>query len=135
MKTLGYSQRAIKATHRMQDESEYMLKSEKEPQIRQRADPNKIKLFASWLVESNTLVSGKVDFETWLQREPFILFSFKGSYGLTALRMDSGENKSNYRNRHFSYKKRTLLLNKKSIVKKLNLKVFVTENSSTCSLN
>ena len=37
-----------------------MLKSEKEPQIRQHADPDEIKHFVSWLVDSNTLVSGKV---------------------------------------------------------------------------
>ena len=66
MKTFGRSRHAIKAAHCMQGESEYMVKSEKEPQIRQRADPSKIKHFVSWLVESNTLVSGKVDSETCL---------------------------------------------------------------------
>lgn len=61
MQTFGCSRHAIKTAHRMQEDNEYMLKSEKEPQIRQRADPNKIKHFVSWLVESNTLVSGIVD--------------------------------------------------------------------------
>ena len=77
MKTFGCSRHAIKTAHHMQDESEYMLKSEKELQIRQRADPNKIKRFVSWLVETNTLVSGKIDSETPLQIEPFILFHSK----------------------------------------------------------
>ena len=61
MKIFGCSRHAIKTARLIQDDSEYMLKSEKEPQIRQRADPNKIKHFVSWLVDSNTLVSGKVD--------------------------------------------------------------------------
>lgn len=49
---------AIKTAHRMRDDNEYMLNIEKEPIIRQRADPNTIKHFVRWLVESNTLVSG-----------------------------------------------------------------------------
>jgi hypothetical protein len=44
----------------MQDENEYLLRSDTEPHIRQRADPNKIKHFVDWLVESDTLVSGIV---------------------------------------------------------------------------
>ena len=61
MKIFGCSRHAIKTAHLIQDDSEYMLKSEKEPQIRQRAYPNKIKHFVSGLVDSNTLVSSKVD--------------------------------------------------------------------------
>ncbi|CAF2080772.1 unnamed protein product [Rotaria magnacalcarata] len=60
MQTFGWSRYAIKTAHRMQDDNKCMLKSEKKPQIRQRADPNKIKHFVS-------------------------------TYGLTTLRMDSGE--------------------------------------------
>ena len=74
MKIFGCSRHTIKTARRMQDESEYMLKSEKEPQIRQRADPNKIKHFVSWLVESNTLVTGKVDSETSLKNRIFYFF-------------------------------------------------------------
>jgi hypothetical protein len=47
-----------KMAHVMHDEQEYMLKRDSEPSIRQRADPEKIKHFVNWLVESNTLVSG-----------------------------------------------------------------------------
>ena len=47
MKTFRYSRHAIKTADRMQDKSVYMLKSEKEQQIRQGADPNKIKHFVS----------------------------------------------------------------------------------------
>lgn len=54
----GCSRHAIKIAHRMYDEQEYMLKRDDEPSIRQRADPEKIKHFVNWLVESNTLVSG-----------------------------------------------------------------------------
>ncbi len=54
----GCSRHAIKTAHRMYDEQEYMLKQNNEPFIRQRADPEKIKHFVNWLVESNTLVSG-----------------------------------------------------------------------------
>ncbi|CAF4276505.1 unnamed protein product [Rotaria magnacalcarata] len=71
MVTFGCSRHAIKCAHRIHDDNDYMLQSEKEPTIRQRADPNQIKHFVSWLVESNTLVSG--------------------TYGLTTLRMDTGE--------------------------------------------
>ena len=75
MKTFECSRRAIKTARRMQDESDYMLKFEKEPQIRQRADPNQIKHFVIWLVESNTLVSGKVDSETRLKKRTFFFHS------------------------------------------------------------
>lgn len=54
----GCSRHAIKVAHRMQDEQQYFLKRDAEPLIRQRADPEKIKHFVNWLVESNTLVSG-----------------------------------------------------------------------------
>ena len=67
MKIFGCSRHTIKTARLIQDDSEYMLKSEKEPQIRQRADPNKIKHFVSWLVDSNTLVSGKVDSKAHLK--------------------------------------------------------------------
>ena len=53
------SRHAIKTAHRMHDEQEYMLKRDIEPAIRQRADPEKVKHFVNWLVESNTLVSGQ----------------------------------------------------------------------------
>ena len=89
IKTFGCSRHAMETAHRMQDESECMLKFEKEPQIRQCTDHNKVKHFASWLAESNTLVSRKIDPETHLQVEPFFLF--KNIYGLTILRMDSDE--------------------------------------------
>ena len=58
METLGCSRHAVRTAHKMYDEQEYMLKRDNEPSIRQRADPEKIKHFVNWLVESNTLVSG-----------------------------------------------------------------------------
>ena len=58
VEVFGCSPHAIKMTHVMHDEQEYMLKRDSEPSIRQRADPEKIKNFVNWLVESNTLVSG-----------------------------------------------------------------------------
>ncbi|CAF1459116.1 unnamed protein product [Adineta ricciae] len=67
----GASQHAIKTAHKMFDGQTYILENGTKPCIRQRADPETIKHFVSWLVESNTLVSG--------------------SYGLTVLRMDNGE--------------------------------------------
>ena len=51
-----------------------MLKSEKELQIRQRADPNKIEHFDSWLVESNILVSFKVDSKACLKHRIHFCF-------------------------------------------------------------
>ena len=42
----------------MYDEQEYLLKRDSEPSVRRQADPEKIKHFVNWLVESNTLVSG-----------------------------------------------------------------------------
>ena len=50
----------VKAAHQMHDDKQYILHRDQEPPIRQRADPKKIKHFVSWLVESNTLVSGRV---------------------------------------------------------------------------
>jgi hypothetical protein len=61
IKVFGCSSHAIKMAHRMHDEREYMLKRDVEPSIRQRADPEKIKHFVNWLVESNTLVSGSYE--------------------------------------------------------------------------
>jgi hypothetical protein len=58
VEVFGCSLHAIKIAHVMHDEQEYMLKRDSEPSIRQRADPEKIKHFVNWLVESNTLVSG-----------------------------------------------------------------------------
>ena len=58
MEVFQCSRHAIKIAHRMHNEQEYMLKREIGPAIRQRADPEKIKYFVNWLVESNTLVSG-----------------------------------------------------------------------------
>ena len=58
MNTFGCSRHAITAAHRMHDDEEYLLNRDTESSIRQRADPEKIKHFVSWLVESNTLVSG-----------------------------------------------------------------------------
>ena len=65
MQTFECSRHAIKTAHRMQDENDYALKSENETSIRQRADPNKIKHFVSWLVDSNTLVLGMLNFEVF----------------------------------------------------------------------
>ncbi|CAF4069385.1 unnamed protein product [Rotaria sp. Silwood2] len=71
MELFGCSRHAIKIAHRMYDEQQYILTRNSEPSIRQRADPEKIKHFVNWLVESNTLVSG--------------------TYGLIVLRMDNGD--------------------------------------------
>ena len=65
MKTFECSRHVIKTAHRMQDENDYALKSEHETSIRQRADPNKIKLFVSWFVDSSTLELGMLDFEVF----------------------------------------------------------------------
>jgi hypothetical protein len=54
----GASRHAIKAAHKMYDDQKYILENDTKPCIRQRADPGMIKHFVSWLVESNTLVSG-----------------------------------------------------------------------------
>jgi hypothetical protein len=58
IKVFGSSRHAIKLAHRMHDDHEYILKRDNETAIRQRADPEMIKHFVNWLVESNTLVSG-----------------------------------------------------------------------------
>ena len=60
MSIFGCTRHAVKAAHQMYDDAEYILNRDQEPAIRQRADPEKIKDFVSWLVESNTLVSGRV---------------------------------------------------------------------------
>ena len=59
MNIFDCSRHAFTAAHRMHDDEEYLLNRGTEPSIRQRADPERIKHFVSWLVESNTLVSGK----------------------------------------------------------------------------
>ena len=65
MITFRCSRHAIKSAHKMQDDDQSFLQSEKELIIRQRADPEKIKHFVSWLIESNTLVSARVDLESF----------------------------------------------------------------------
>ena len=59
MNIFGCSRQAIAAAHRMYDDKEYLLNREEKLSIWQRADPVKIKHFVSWLVESNTLFSGR----------------------------------------------------------------------------
>ena len=60
MSIFGCTRHAVKAAHQMHDDEQYILHRDQEPAILQRADPEKIKHFVSWLVESNTLVSGRV---------------------------------------------------------------------------
>ena len=60
MNIFGCTRHAVTAAHQIYDNEEYLLNKDQEPAIRQRADPEKIKHFISWLVESNTLVSGRV---------------------------------------------------------------------------
>ena len=60
MSIFGCTRHTVKAAHQMYDDEEYMLNRDQKPAIRQRADPENIKYFASWFVESNTLVSGRV---------------------------------------------------------------------------
>ncbi|CAF3041703.1 unnamed protein product [Rotaria sp. Silwood2] len=60
MSIFGCTRHAVTAAHQIYDDEEYLLNKDQEPVIRQRADPEKIKHFVSWLVESNTLVSGRV---------------------------------------------------------------------------
>ena len=57
MEIFGCSQHAIKAAHRMHDAQEYIMKQYNEPSIRQRIEPEKIKHFVNWLVESSSLLS------------------------------------------------------------------------------
>jgi hypothetical protein len=103
MKIFGCSRHAITTAHRMRDDVQYMLNRNKEPSIRQRADPEKVKHFVSWLVESNTLVSGRViekyffrsfllsNLSIYLSIYLFIYYSLTiGTYGLTTLHMDNG---------------------------------------------
>ena len=59
MNTFGCSGPAIAAVHRMHDDKEYLLNREEETLIWKTADLVKIKHFVSWLIECNTLVSGR----------------------------------------------------------------------------
>ena len=52
------SRHAIKEAHKMYDAQQHIFKEGNEKGIRQPADPEKIKHFVNWLVESNTLISG-----------------------------------------------------------------------------
>ncbi|CAF3865475.1 unnamed protein product [Rotaria magnacalcarata] len=61
----GASRHAIKEAHKMYDTQQYISKEDNEKGIRLRVDPEKVKHFVNWLVER--------------------------TYGLTILRMDSGE--------------------------------------------
>ena len=60
MEIFGCTRHAVTVVRRMHDDEEYFLNKYQEPAIRQRTDPEKVKHFISWLVESNTLVSGRV---------------------------------------------------------------------------
>ena len=53
----GASRHVIKEAHKMYDAQQYIFKEGNERGIRQRVDPEKIKHFVNWLVESNTLIS------------------------------------------------------------------------------
>ena len=71
MEVFSCSRHAIRLARQLQMDNERLLASDKEPAIRQRADPNKIRHFVSWLVESNTLISGmckKKDFSLCVYR-------------------------------------------------------------------
>ena len=57
MDLFNCSRHAIKVAHRMYDGQQYMLKRDSKSSIRQQADPEKVKHFVNWFVESNTLVS------------------------------------------------------------------------------
>lgn len=54
----GASRHAIKLAHKMSKGRTYLMETVSKPCIRQRADPEMVKHFVNWLVESNTLVSG-----------------------------------------------------------------------------
>ena len=60
MNIFGCTRHAVTAAHQMHDDEEYVLNRDQESVIRQRADPEKIKHFVGWLVESNTLASGRL---------------------------------------------------------------------------
>ena len=53
------SRYAVVTAHSMYDDEQYLLTRDYNSSIRQRADPTRVKHFVSWLVESNSLVSGK----------------------------------------------------------------------------
>ncbi|CAF4437621.1 unnamed protein product, partial [Rotaria magnacalcarata] len=57
MEIFGRSKHAVKAAHKMHDAQQYIFKQNTEQSIRQRADPEKIKHFVNWLVESSALVT------------------------------------------------------------------------------
>ena len=56
MSMFGCTRHAVKIAHQMHDDQEYILNRDQESAIRQRADPEKMKHFISWLLEGNTLV-------------------------------------------------------------------------------
>jgi hypothetical protein len=58
MEIFGCSKNAIEAAHHMHDDCDYMLQQDIKPAIREKADPEKVKHFVNWLIESETLVSG-----------------------------------------------------------------------------
>ena len=60
MDIFGCTRHAVTAAHQMYDDEEYLLKNDQESAIRERADLEKIKHFISWLMESSTLVSGRI---------------------------------------------------------------------------
>ncbi|CAF4064817.1 unnamed protein product [Rotaria magnacalcarata] len=60
MEIFGSSKHAVKAAHKMHDAQQYIFKQNTEQSIRQRMDPEKIKHFVNWLVESSALVIGLV---------------------------------------------------------------------------
>lgn len=51
------SRHAIKKAHKIYDTERYILKEGNEQDIRQRVDPEKVKYFVDWLIESNALIS------------------------------------------------------------------------------
>ena len=109
MDIFGCTRRAVTAAHQMYDDEKYLLNRHQESTIRQRAHPEKIKHFVSWLVASNTLVSGRILF---ICHTSFRIHLFLAAryiiYGLTTIRMNNGEN-TNCRNRNLESRKQKII--------------------------
>ena len=63
------SRHAIRLAHAMMNDEKYYLMKEENRVTRQRVDPERVRHFISWLIDSQLLVSGKI---AWIAAYSFI---------------------------------------------------------------
>ena len=88
MTKFNCSRHAVKLAHKMRDDEDYYFKNEESPAIRQRVDPERVRHFITWLIDSQLLVSGQISLFFMSYHRALLL---TGNYGIATLTLNSGE--------------------------------------------